>query len=336
MSAGITTSPMLPDAPIETRIPEQKVFEGRAFPLVLEPPRGWAGARPEACAAHFARTRSDLETRLMQHGAILFRRFPFRNARDFDAFVQGIGWPSFPYVGGAAPRLHVVGDVFTTNEAPPDQPIPFHHEMAQVPSFPGKLYFFCETPPESGGETAICPSAQVYQRMAAAAPEFVARLRSLGVRYTRVLPDGDDPSSPIGRGWQSTYQTQERAEVEARCQALGENFEWLPDGCLRVTSKVLSAVREEPRTGKLTWFNAVIAAYEGWKDQRNNPERAVLFGDGSPLDPVGMTLLHEVFDALAVAFPWQAGDVLLIDNHLTLHSRRSFTGTRRVLASLAR
>lgn len=36
------------------------------------------------------------------------------------------------YVGGAAPRTHVVGDVFTANEAPPDKLIPFHHEMAQV------------------------------------------------------------------------------------------------------------------------------------------------------------------------------------------------------------
>jgi hypothetical protein len=32
-------------------------------------------------------------------------------------------------------------------------------------------------------------------------PEFVKKLEEEGVRYTRVMPDGDDNSSAIGRGW---------------------------------------------------------------------------------------------------------------------------------------
>lgn len=32
-------------------------------------------------------------------------------------------------------------------------------------------------------------------------PEFVEKLENIGVKYTRVMPDGDDPSSAIGRGW---------------------------------------------------------------------------------------------------------------------------------------
>lgn len=38
-------------------------------------------------------------------------------------------------------------------------------------------------------------------------PDFVKKLEELGVTYTRVMPDGDDPTSAIGRGWQSTYGT---------------------------------------------------------------------------------------------------------------------------------
>nr|KAG5689028.1 hypothetical protein BaRGS_030679 [Batillaria attramentaria] len=45
-------------------------------------------------------------------------------------------------------------------------------------------------------------------------PDFVHKLEQEGVRYTRVLPDGDDPTSPIGRGWQSTFQTEDKAEAE--------------------------------------------------------------------------------------------------------------------------
>jgi hypothetical protein len=47
-------------------------------------------------------------------------------------------------------------------------------------------------------------------------PEFVEKLQKEGVLYTRVLPEGDDLSSAIGRGWQSTFLTTDRLEAEKR------------------------------------------------------------------------------------------------------------------------
>ena len=35
-----------------------------------------------------------------------------------------------------------------------------------------------------------------------------------------------------------------------------------------------------------------------------------------------------------VAFAWESGDVLLIDNYSAMHSRETFTAPRRILASL--
>lgn len=57
---------------------------------------------------------------MVEYGAVLFRGFPINEAKDFDNFVKATGYNNFPYVGGAAPRTNVVGNVFTTNEAPPD------------------------------------------------------------------------------------------------------------------------------------------------------------------------------------------------------------------------
>lgn len=37
---------------------------------------------------------------------------------------------------------------------------------------------------------------------------------------------------------------------------------------------------------------------------------------------------------LAVAFEWKRGDVLVVDNWVTLHSRNSFKGERVIYASL--
>jgi hypothetical protein len=49
-------------------------------------------------------------------------------------------------------------EVFTANEAPPDQLIPFHHELAQVKHPPQYLFFYCDLPSETGGETALIDS----------------------------------------------------------------------------------------------------------------------------------------------------------------------------------
>lgn len=88
--------------------------------------------------------------------------------------------------------------------------------FSQVPKFPSKLFFFCEEEPRSGGETPIVLSHYVYERMKVKHPEFVEKLEELGLIYTRVLGAGDDPSSPIGRGWQSTFLTKDKNTAEER------------------------------------------------------------------------------------------------------------------------
>ena len=102
--------------------------------------------------------------------------------------------------------------------------------MAQADRYPTRVFFFCDLPPQSGGETPLCRSDVVYERMAAEFPAFCAKLEAQGVRYVRVMPELDDNSSPIGRGWRSTYHTQVREEVEAKCREVGTETEWLENG----------------------------------------------------------------------------------------------------------
>lgn len=317
----------------ELQLPEQKEFDDKLFPLALN---ALALQDMTSTLEWVHHQQTTLDKLLLEYGAILFRGFPVKDPTDFDSFVKAFGGQALEYVGGAAPRTVVVGNVFTANEAPPDQLIPFHHEMAQVPTFPGRLFFYCDVAPPSGGQTPLALSHEVYRRMLQQHPDFVHRLEQAGVRYTRILPDGDDPSSPIGRGWQSTFQTQVRDEAEVKAAAQGTSTEWLSDGCLKTVTKVLPAVRTEERTGRKTWFNSVIAAYRGWRDSRNCPEKAVTFGDGSLMPPEVMDHLDQVFRDVEVAVTWQKGDVILVDNRLVLHSRRSFTPPRRILAALVK
>jgi len=45
-------------------------------------------------------------------------------------------------------------------------------------------------------------------------------------------------------------------------------------------------------------------------------------------------LLNETYEAHTVREPWQAGDLLVVDNIGTAHSREAFGGQREVLAGL--
>lgn len=69
---------------------------------------------------------------------------------------------------------------------------------------------------KSGGETPIVLSHYVYKKVRDKFPEFVEKLEKCGLIYTRVLGEGDDSSSPIGRGWQSVFGTSDKVIAEER------------------------------------------------------------------------------------------------------------------------
>nr|GMD84192.1 clavaminate synthase-like protein At3g21360 [Ipomoea batatas] len=73
-----------------------------------------------------------IDALLHQSGAILFKGLPVNSRFDFNDVVEAFGYEELPYGEGGTPRTNVIGRVFTANEFPPDQKIPFHHEMARV------------------------------------------------------------------------------------------------------------------------------------------------------------------------------------------------------------
>ena len=80
--------------------------------------------------------------------------------------------PNFAYDESLsnAVRVNRTPRVFTANEAPPSVTIFLHHEMAQTPVYPSRLFFFCEQAAETGGATPICRSDVLWERLAERLP----------------------------------------------------------------------------------------------------------------------------------------------------------------------
>ena len=96
---------------------------------------------------------------------------------------------------------------------------------------------------------------------------------------------------------------------------------------------MLPAVRNLSN-GRKSFYNQLIAASMGWKDTRNDPSKSITFGDGTPLDRDAVAVAARLGEELSFDIPWQNGDVALVDNYVAMHGRRTFVGTRKVLASL--
>lgn len=301
-------------------------------------PRVFQASQPlglEDTVAWVSEHQSWVAAQLNQSGAVLLRGFGLATDMDFDQVIQAFDWPNFTYADSLsnAVRRNRTERVFTANEAPPDVSIFLHHEMAQTPIYPSRLFFFCEQPAQQGGATPICRSDLLLTRLAAAAPEFVRACEAKGVTYSQTMPPVDDLDSGQGRSWRSTLSADEPSAAEAKLQQLGYQWQWQDDDSLSVTTPVLPAIRELA-DGSRAFFNQLIAAFFGWQDARNQSQKAICFGDGSAIDADAMALAIDFAEELTVDLAWQRGDVAIVDNFRVMHGRRPFQGERRVLASL--
>lgn len=305
--------------------PEQKV------PMVLGP------SAPGVDLLAWAReSRGFIERNLLDRGGILFRGFGLQSPATFEAFIKIVSGEAMEYHERSSPRSPVAGNIYTSTEHPPDQPIFLHNENSYAGAWPLKIFFCCVTVAKQGGETPICDVRRVYQRIPADVRE---RFERKGVMYVRNFSDH------IGLSWKTVFQTEDRAKVEQFCRNAGYHFEWLDSNRLR-TRRVAPATATHPYTGELVWFNhaaffhistlepAVNAALRAQFADEDLPNQTY-YGDGSPIEDAALNAIREAYCAETIKFPWQPGDVLALDNMLTAHGRTPYVGPRKILVGMA-
>lgn len=301
------------------------------LPLVVEP--AIPGVDVMAWAASH---REHLEEKLRQHGGILFRGFGLEGPEDLEAFIRAVSGESLEYRERSSPRTAVKGNIYTSTDYPADQPIFLHNENSYQKEWPRKIFFLCRTAPGTGGET---PIADVRKVLARIDPEIRDRFARRGWMYVRNFGDG------FGLSWQTVFQTTDKEAIGRHCQDKGIDAEWKDGDRLR-TRAVRTALARHPLTGELVWFNHATFFHVstlspairepllrdfGTDDLPNN----TYYGDGSPIEPEVVDHLRRAYLDEMAAFPWEEGDVLLIDNMLTAHARNPFTGPRKIAVAMA-
>jgi alpha-ketoglutarate-dependent taurine dioxygenase len=279
--------------------------------------------------------RDALRGAVTEYGAVLVRGLGLRDAAGVAAVAARLGGGPIAEREAFAPRTPYPGGVYSSTPWPANQPMCMHHELSYARELPALLLFACLTPPAEGGATGVADAAAVLEALPAA---LVERFEREGWLLTRNYND------EIGASYAEAFGTEDRAAVEHYCRANSIEFQWQSDGGLRTRQRRYAVVRH-PVSGRRCWFNQVAFLNEWTLDPEvreflvdmygaDSLPFNTRFGNGDPIDARTVALIDEVYRAHTAREPWQAGDLLLVDNIGTAHSREVFTGPREVLVSL--
>ena len=277
--------------------------------------------------------RVGVESSLLEHGAILFRGFD--SIDGMHSVAASFFDDLLPYTYRSTPRSNLGRNVYTATEYPRQLWIPQHNENAYQRSWPMRLLFHCVTPAQHGGRTPLASAAAVTRAIdPAVQDEFDRR----GVKYVRNYREGVDLR------WEEVFGTDSRLAVADFCALHNIAYEW--DGDALRTSQICPAFAVHPATGERLWFNQAHLFHVSAQAPQAREmlvalfgeaglPRNAYFGDGGAISEDALQHIREVYDGHQISFPWQAGDVLLIDNMRITHGREPFEGDRKVLVCMA-
>ncbi|EWM10355.1 SyrP protein [Kutzneria sp. 744] len=198
---------------------------------------------------------------------------------------------------------------------------------------PSRIVFGCLTAPTTGGHTELADAAKVLDKLPG---DLVDRFAD-GWLLTRMFHE-------VGVSWQEAFDADSPSEVDTYCAGAHVWREWQPDGRL-LTRQRRAAVVRHPRRDIPLWFNQIAFLNEWTMDpvireflvDSYGPDGLpfnTAHGDGTPITAETVETINAAYAEVAVSEPWRDGDVLLVDNVRTAHSRTPYEGDREIVVIL--
>lgn len=303
---------------------------GTTFPLVIRP------QFPNLNLQVWAQNNQKLiEKNVLKYGGILFRDFDVNAPSDFEQFVNCICPQLMHYLEGATPRTKLSDKIYTSTEFPQEHSIALHNELSYVVTWPMKIWFCCIQPATQQGETPIADMRKVFQKISPQIQQHFIEKKWMLVRNF---------SDEFGLSWQKSFGTNDRASVENYCRQSHIEIEWKDNNSLR-THQIRPAVEKHPITKEMVWFNHIVfwhvSSLESQFRERFLSEFSeadlpynTYYGDGTPIENSVLAEIRQAYQQETIVFPWQKGDILMLDNMLIAHGRNSYSGPRTVLTAM--
>ncbi len=280
--------------------------------------------------------RDALRASVTEHGAVLVRGLGLQDASAVSAAFHELSTDLISDREPFAIRSKITEGVYSTTPWQPGQPMCMHNEMSYVAEPAGLMMFACLTAPASGGATGVSDTTAILKAL----PDgLVKRFEQDGWILTR------NYNEEIGSSYSEAFGTENKGEIEAYCKASNIELEWLSDGALKTRQRRQTIVNH-PVTGERCWFNQIAFLNEWTLDPEIREYLVEVYGrDGLPFntslgngDPITEDMVETInntYDSCTMQEPWQAGDLMLVDNIRMAHSKEGFKGDREVLVGMA-
>lgn len=279
--------------------------EGRPYAIVAAD----AGEGVEAL------NREQVATLYKQHGALLFRGFPF----DLEAFRRFTATYCAGSVFNESPdRLVLDGEHNIQSVNGGVDAFPLHPELSREPWKPDVCFFLCLSPPREAGETTLCDGVEIVRRLPAEVREGLAARRLL---YVQVA------SPETLRYWLGTDRPT-AGQLAAPPPNCPYRFVAAPNG--RIMRAFTRPALHRPMFTDAPAFGNFLLFSRYYLDRPNFP----VFDNGKPVPPEWVEAVKAVSDAITAPVPWRAGDLVMIDNTRFMHGRRAIVDAQdRLIAS---
>ncbi|PUZ30097.1 Taurine catabolism dioxygenase TauD, TfdA family [Chitinophaga costaii] len=295
---------------------------------------------PAEFVDYLQQSSNSIDAALCKYGAIKFSGVRIDSTYDFRQIVNATAVEFLNYIDGNSPRIKLIDNIYTSTEYDKTKRITMHNELSYTSRWPGRLYFSCLQPSESGGETLLANSRQILEVMN---PSITAEIRRKGIKYIRNLHGGQG----MGPTWQKTFETENQQEVTDYCTSHGIKYAWTDFGQLRLEQDSPGILRHRVTNEEL-WFNQLDQFHPSHLGEElygvmtaiyETPENFptyVEFGDGTPIPPDMVEEVIATIDEVTIAPVWQKHQFLVLDNELVCHGRNSYTGDRSVIVAMSK
>ena len=182
--------------------------------------------------------------------------------------------------------------------------VDLHSEASFAPAWPELIWFYCNTPPKTGGETILCDGIKLWDSLSVETKKFFLAEQ---IFYDLKIPVMKKRNKNIKKSWLVPVIGAGNGVVSHK------------DGCLNIVQKRY-AVQESRKIGKFAFANHLLIELDS--------EPQLLSRTLSNKRDIPDSIYTEIKDkSISSTYDhiWEKNDFLMLDNKRFLHGRKSLT-----------